>query len=104
MNPQLLLAAAPRQQVTGDEHEVGLARGHPIDCSEHSLLAARGEAEVEIREVRDSEAGELGRQPLEGALELFEPHPASLEMAPGESARSRSAGADRDRGPHRATL
>ena len=59
---------------------------------------------MKVREVRDPDAAELGGQPLERALELVEPCPAGLEMAPGESARSRGAGADRDRGPHPATL
>ena len=59
---------------------------------------------MEIRKVRDPDPRELGRQPLERAVELLESHPAGLEMTPGEGARSCSAGGDRDRGPHRATL
>jgi len=68
------------------------------------LLAARGKTEVEIRQVRDSNTGQLARQALEWAFELLEPHPAGLEVAPGKCACSGSAGCNRDRGPHRATL
>ena len=39
-----------------------------------------------------------------GHSKFVEPHPAGLEVAPGESACGDGAGGNRDRGPHRATL
>ncbi len=54
--------------------------------------------------MRDPDSLELGGQPLQRALELFEPYPAGLEVAPGNSRGDRGGRADRDPGQHRATL
>jgi len=52
---------------------------------------------VEVGEVRDPQAGELGRQAGQRELELVEPDPAGLVQSPGDPAR-RDAGDGREPG------
>jgi hypothetical protein len=65
---QLTLAPRPRQQVARDADEVGLPFRDPLDATLNSAHAARRHAEVEVGEVRDPQAVELGRQPWDPDL------------------------------------
>jgi hypothetical protein len=46
--------------------------------------AARGQAEVEVRQMDDAEAVELGRKSVERDVDTAQPDPAGLEPAPRE--------------------
>ncbi len=79
-----------RDEVAGDANEVGTALGHPGDRLLHGASPAGGNAEVEVGEVGDAQAVELGRQPLELDLDDAPPQPARLEPPPsGDRCRDR---------------
>src|ERR1700754_4115989 len=75
------------EQIAGDAHEVRLALGDPVDRLLDGASAARGDAQVKVREVRDAEPVELGRGPPDRQLPHTQPHPAGLAPRPGGSAR-----------------
>ena len=51
--PEQPLAARARDEVTGDRDEIGLPLGDPLDRALDGDLSARGQAEVEVREMCD---------------------------------------------------
>jgi hypothetical protein len=82
--PQPGLGARVREQVARDADEVGRALRRPGDRALDGPRAARRDAEVEVREVRDPEAVELRRQARQLELALVQLDPAGLEPAVGE--------------------
>src|SRR5581483_6561265 len=87
------LAARMREEVTRDGDEIRPPLLDPLDGSPSRAEPRRGNAEVEVREVRDPEPVELLRQPRHLDLELAKPDPARLERAPAEGrARERADG------------
>ena len=80
------LAARPRDEVAGDENEVGLARARPFHRAPNGTRAARRETEMEVREVHDPQAGELRLEPRDRQVDPREPDPTGLEPTPGEPA------------------
>ena len=81
----------PRHEVARDADEVRRPLRDPGDrlLARHAGRATG--AEVEVGEVRDAEAVELGRHAVELDLEHPLPQPARLEPAPGQR-RERSSG------------
>jgi type II secretory pathway pseudopilin PulG len=62
-----------------------LPRHDPVDRALDGARAARGDAEVEVREVGDADTVELGREPGHVQVELPQPHPARFEPSvPGD--------------------
>jgi hypothetical protein len=59
-----------RQQVAADGDEIRLPLARPAGRLPGGADPGRGDAEVEVREVQDPEAVELGRQPRQLELEL----------------------------------
>ena len=89
--PQPCLAGAAREQVAADQRQVGLPLLDPVDRALDRRRAARGHAEVEVREVRDPQALELGRQARQRARQRLELDPARLEVSPRQPGRRRGA-------------
>ena len=87
-----LLARTAREQVAAQADQVGLALGRPLHRALDGDPAPRGKAEMEVGQVHDAEAVELGRQPVELDLERAQPDPPGLEPAPGDG---RACGAAR---------
>ena len=80
--PQPPLGARAREEVAGDERELGLPLGGPLDRPLNGTRAAGREAEMEVREMRNSQARQLGRQPRYRHVERPQPDPPGLEMTP----------------------
>ncbi len=59
----------------------GSPLGDPGDGARRRALAERRHAEVEVGEMRDAQAVELGRQAVDRQLERPQPHPARFERA-----------------------
>jgi hypothetical protein len=76
-----------REKVAGDADEIRLPLGRPVDAALDSAPAARRNAEMEIRQMDDPHAVELGRQPGHLELECAQSHPPGLEPAPGKTRR-----------------
>ena len=100
---QLRLAARPGEQVAGDADEVGTPLGHPVDGARDGDGAARRHAEVEVGEVRDPKAVELGREPFDRHVEDARPQPAGLEPAVGQPGRGGEASEDERASKRRAS-
>ena len=85
---QARLTPRVRQQVARDQRQVGLLGDRPRHRLLDGAAATRRHPEVEIREVRDAQAVQLGRQPRQ--LEAHHPdaQPACFEPAPEERCRS----------------
>src|SRR5205823_11333899 len=90
---QQRLSARMREQVAGEDDEIGPPYGDPLDGGLDRVRAARRNAEVEVGEMRDAEPVELRRQTRQLDLELAQAHPAGLEPPPGESAPEYGSGA-----------
>src|SRR4051812_46198644 len=82
--PQCGLAARAREQIARHDDQVGLAFASPRDAPLGRTSSARRQAEMKVRQMRDSDAVELCRQPLQGDVERPEPHPARFEPPPPE--------------------
>ena len=76
------LGARAREEVAGDHGELGLPLGGPLDSALDGAFATRREAEMEVREVRDTQALQLGRQARQRHGERPEPHPPRFEVSP----------------------
>src|SRR5207244_4903451 len=86
------------QEITGDRDEVRAPFPRPDGRLPCRADARRGDAEVEVREVRDPEAVQLLRQPGQLDVEHTPPQPTGLEQAPpqtstGQPGRNRRADA-----------
>ena len=77
-------AAGMGDEVTRDADEIRLPPGDPGNRALGRDAAPRGRSEVEVGEVRDPEAVEALRQPVDLDLEHAGPEPAGLEEAVGE--------------------
>ena len=84
-------SARPREQVTGDDDEVGPARTHPVRGTPPGDGPARDRPEVEVGEMRDPEPVERRRQAVDRQLEHPRPQPAGLEPAVRQGRRCHSA-------------
>jgi hypothetical protein len=84
------LGARPGEEVPGDERQIGLPGGRPVHGAVDSVLPARGEAEMEVRQVHDAKPHELRRQARHWHVERAQPHPAGLEKPPGRNAEAES--------------
>jgi hypothetical protein len=82
------LAVRPREQVAGDADEVGPAFPDPRDRALHGDGSARGDAEVEVGQVRDAKPVELRRQALDRHVEHTRAQPTGLEPAVGQAGRT----------------
>ena len=85
------LSAPVREQIACDRDEVGIALLRPAQSALEGEPVQRELAEVEVGQVEDPQAVELGWEPGERELELGELDPLGLEGRPGER-RSRDAG------------
>jgi hypothetical protein len=90
---QAALAASAGDEVSGDADEVGFPLDDPVDRAVDRAEPARRDAEVEVREVRDAQPVELGRQPRNEQLADAEADPAGFEGPVGEPG---SGDAERD--------
>ena len=77
-------AAGMGDEVARDADEIGPPPGDPGNRALGRDAASRRRAEVEVGEVRDPQAVEALRQPLDLDLEHPRPEPAGLEEAVGE--------------------
>jgi hypothetical protein len=96
---QLSLASRPRQQVARDADEIGTALLDPCRSAFHGVRAARRHSEVEVREVRDPDAVELGRQARQPQIALAQTHPPGFEPAISEPGRGERGGSARNGRP-----
>ena len=80
---------AARDEVAGDADEVGRRSRHPVDRVDHGATPARRHPEVEVGEVRDPQAVELGGTALERDLDHPRAQPARLEPRPRPRSPSR---------------
>ena len=96
--------AAPgmREQVAGDDDEVGVPLAHPVRGPANGDGAARGRAEVEVGEVRDPQPVERGGQPRDRHLEHARAQPARLEPAVSDRQRCHDGAGDHDPGSDQA--
>ncbi len=78
--------------------ELGLSRLRPRDGARDRERAPTRHAEVEVGQVDDAQAGELGRQVGNRDAPRAQPDPSRLEVAP----RERSGGAHDERSSGRA--
>ena len=84
---ELRLAARVREQVAGQQHEVGLTLLDPRNRALDRPRAAGRHAEVEVGEVRDTHPVELGRQPGDSAVDVrSRTQPASNQPQPSSAA------------------
>ena len=97
---ELLLAARVSEQVARQEDELGLTFLHPGHSALDRSRAAGRHTEMEVREMGDAQAVELGRKPRNLHLERPEPHPTGLEPAPAEQPRGGGAQAADDAREH----
>src|SRR5262245_40724514 len=74
-----------RQEIAADRDEVGLPLPRPRSRLPGGADPGRRNAEVEVREMHDPEAVELGRQPGELQLEHAPAQPAGFEQAPART-------------------
>src|SRR5688572_12073558 len=101
---ELRLPTRVSEQVARHKDEVGLPLLDPRHGSLDRPRAARGDAEVEVREMRDPQAVELGGQPWKLHVERPEAHPTGLEPPPAEQCRGGGAQAADDAREHHETL
>ena len=83
---------SPRNKIAADQRQVGLPFLDPCDGLPHRPRPAGRKTEVEVREVRDAEAVELGRQPPKRHVQRLEAEPPGLE--PGVRRARGGSGAD----------
>src|SRR5580765_7049025 len=79
---ETLSTAGPGEQIPGHDDEVRPALRDPVDRVLDGANAARGDSQMEIREMGDPQAVELCGQAVDGELELPQAHPTGLEPAP----------------------
>ena len=95
---ELAHSRSPRDEVARDADEVRSALDHPVDRLAHGSQAARRNTEVQIGEVRDTKAVELGRQTRELDVDHLSPQPAGLEPRPPGYPRDRGGQQQEDPG------
>src|SRR5215204_2855833 len=88
----------PREQVAGDDDEVGPPLAHPVRRTQPCGAAAGVGSEVEVGEMRDAEPVQPRRQVLQLELEHACPQPPGLEPAVREGERRHCAEPDYDPG------
>ena len=87
------LSARVCQQVAGDDGEVGLPPGRPVDGLRHRRRPGRGHAQVEVRQVCHAQAVQRRRQAGHCQLQLPQPRPARLDEAPADRRAQNRSGA-----------
>ena len=80
--PQPGFATRTRNEITGDDDEVEIARGGPVERALNSSFAAGRHAEMEVGQMKDAKPREGIVELRNGELEAPDAQPACLEPTP----------------------